>query len=267
MSDGLAVVLDVAGTLLRMYRVAKDIERDLLLESVITWELVMEKCGRALLVPQLDPAVLSRLRPEDSVSTLVAGREEAVEITCASSAISRAEALAVLRGSSARISEMQEAYCAVMRRCPDGYHTAGMIVDVDQGHVTHALSTGGRPFPGIGDVLSRLEEMGAEVYVASGDSMRSLIYLEDLGIDLKRIHPVASPTRKQEIVEELKERYGRVVMVGDGLNDLYALKAADLGILTVQQDSNPSLRLRQAADRIISDIRDLPDLLSCLGLG
>jgi Cu+-exporting ATPase len=54
-------------------------------------------------------------------------------------------------------------------------------------------------------------------------------------------------------------------MVGDGLNDLYALMAADLGVLTVQQDTHPALILRQAADKIILDIQELPNIVMALG--
>jgi soluble P-type ATPase len=155
-----------------------------------------------------------------------------------------------------------EVYGEVLARCPGNYHTAGMIVDVGLQEVVYALSTGGAPFPGLRDVLLYLKNHEADVYVASGDSMRSLASLKDLGIDLSRVYPISGPRRKKEIVVDLKNRYRQVVMVGDGLNDLYALRAADLGILTVQQDTRPTSKLLDAADKIILDIKELPKILT-----
>lgn len=43
MSCDLAVIFDVAGTMLEMYRVAKDLSKKVLVAGVITTELVMEK--------------------------------------------------------------------------------------------------------------------------------------------------------------------------------------------------------------------------------
>jgi Cu+-exporting ATPase len=72
---------------------------------------------------------------------------------------------------------------------------------------------------------------------------------------------VASPRQKCDLITSLKECYGKVVMIGDGLNDLHALKAADLGVLTVQQDSRPPQKLLRAADTMIKDIRELPETI------
>ncbi len=257
----LAVVMDVAGTILRMYRVAKDIRRGLMLERVVTWELIMEKGGRALVVPQMDPDIICTMRPDDPLVTVVQGREHLLAVSCSSGKLSKERAIDILSGSKAKVRDLQEVHQAVKARCPEKYRTAGMIVDDDRAEVVYTLSTGGVPFPGMKEVLLDLKQMGADVYVASGDSMRSLDCLEDLGIDLKRVYPVCSPKRKKEVVSDLKGRYGRVVMVGDGLNDIYALRAADLGILTVQQDTRPASALREAADVVINDIKELPKMV------
>ncbi|OPY54212.1 MAG: Soluble P-type ATPase-like phosphatase [Methanosaeta sp. PtaU1.Bin060] len=261
MSGDIAVVLDVAGTMLRMYRVAKDLGSGLLLKKVVTSELIMEKSGRALVVPQIRPDLLWRCPPDEPLSSLFKGKEAHIGISCSSSPISREQVASILLRSRAKVSDLQEVQVAVRARCPEEYQTTGMIVDEDLHDVTHVISTGGTPFPGLCGVLREIESIGADIYVASGDSMRSLVNLKGYGIDLGRVYPVASPKRKQEIVMELKERYGSVVMVGDGLNDLYALRAADLGVLSVQQDSQPALNLVLAADEIMGDIKELPGIL------
>jgi Cu+-exporting ATPase len=256
-----AVVMDVAGTILKMYRVAKDIGRGIILEKVVTWELMMEKKGRALVVPQLEADLIFSCRPDDTLGTLISGREELLEISCASSYITRDDAVQIVRRTHAKVRDLQEVHLAVKSRCPDNYHTTGMIVDKDLREVVYVLSTGGVPFPGLKNVLLDLKHLGADVYVASGDSMRSLVNLKELGIDLLRVYPVSSPLRKKEIVVDLKNKYRQVIMVGDGLNDIYALRAADLGILTVQQDTRPAFQLLEAADEIIKDIRELPKII------
>jgi len=257
--------MDVAGTIMRMYRVAKDISRDVILERVVTSDLIMEKGGRALVVPQIDPDAIISHHPHDPVGVLVRGREEFVKISCSSSQISRDEALRILKKSLIKVRDLQEACAMVKARCPGEYRTAGLIIDRDLGEIVYALSTGGIPFPGLEEVLLDLEAMGADVYLASGDSRRSLKCLVDLGIDPSRINPVANPQRKKEIVTELKKRYRQVVMVGDGLNDIYALRAADLGVLTIEQHTHPSPRLLDSADAIIKSIRDLPGIIKKSG--
>ncbi len=261
MAKDLAVVLDVAGTMLKMYRVAKDIPRGIIMKKVVTWELIMEKRSRALVVPQIDPSKIASCPPQEPVGLLINGRENSIEISCSSAPISREEAVSILQHSKAKVADIQEVYRAVLSKCPNKYQTTGMIVDIDLGDIAYAISTGGTPFPGLKNVLSNIQSMGADVYVASGDSSRSLMRLADLGIKPERFYPVSDPRRKQEIVLELKDKYGKVVMVGDGLNDLYALEAADLGVLSVQQDSRPSSGLISAADEVMKDILELPGIL------
>src|SRR5512137_1451638 len=131
MCKELAVVMDVAGTMLRMYRVAKDIEKDAILVNVVTWQLIMEKKGRVLVVPQMDPDLILSCRPDDTMGLLIDGREQLLEISCASSPITRDEAIRILGSSHAKVRDLGEVYQEVLSRCPGNYHTAGIIVDVD----------------------------------------------------------------------------------------------------------------------------------------
>jgi soluble P-type ATPase len=262
MSCDLAVIFDVAGTMLQMYRVAKDVSKNDLMEGIVTTELVMEKGGRALVIPQLDPEEVMGALPEMPLSTFFRGRERNVKISCSSTEVSEQEVIPVLLSSRVVVRNLQETLTAVCARCPRFYYTTGLIVDVETEKVTHSVSTGGRPFPALEAVLEELEDMGAAIYVASGDSMRSLSNLTRCrGIKEDRIYPASKPRQKEKIVKCLKKDYRHVVMVGDGLNDQYALEAADLGVLTIQQDSRPGVELIEAADEIIDDIRKLPELV------
>jgi len=254
----LDVVMDVAGTILRMYCVAQDIKSGAIIEGVITWKLIVKNKGRALVVPQMDPEVISSFTPDDRLGKVIAGREEMLAISCSSSPISREDAIDIILCTQARIGDLMDVHARVKARCPGNYHTAGMIIDVLCREVIYAISTGGVPFAGMKEVICDLNGMGADIFVASGDSMRSLSRLQDLGISLCQIYPVSSPIKKKEIVEDLKKRYRRVIMVGDGLNDIYALQSADLGVLTVQQDTHPAKELLSSANEIIKDIRELP---------
>lgn len=254
----LAVVFDVAGTLLRMYRVAKDLQNKIIIERVVTWELIMQKRGRALVVPQLDPSFILNSDPKTPLSAVCRGREEHIEISCSSSPVSRESAIDIIMASRACMGDLLDSHLAVRSKCPDLYLTTGIVVDCEMEDVTFIISTGGVPYKGLDLVLRDLWSMDAEIFVASGDSMRSLINLTAFGIDEDHIFSVSSPRRKERIVQDLKDRFHTVVMVGDGLNDIYAFKASDLGVLTMQQDTKPAPALIEASDLIIRDIRELP---------
>lgn len=83
--------------------------------------------------------------------------------------------------------------------------------------------------PGVGDVVARLKESGVTTIMLTGDNERSACAIAaELGID--EYHAALLPTDKVGLVRTLREKYGSVAMVGDGINDAPAMAASNVGI-------------------------------------
>jgi Cd2+/Zn2+-exporting ATPase len=77
--------------------------------------------------------------------------------------------------------------------------------------------------------LNYFNERGIATVMITGDNALTAKAIgEDLGIT--KIYANVLPEEKQNIVKELKETYGLVAMIGDGINDAPALVEATLGI-------------------------------------
>jgi Cd2+/Zn2+-exporting ATPase len=78
-------------------------------------------------------------------------------------------------------------------------------------------------------VVSDLKRMNIQTEMLTGDNSRVAHRLaEQAGLD--RYDAGLLPEDKVNIIEQLSKRYGRVVMVGDGVNDAPALATAHVGI-------------------------------------
>lgn len=77
--------------------------------------------------------------------------------------------------------------------------------------------------------IARLHELGLVVAMLTGDRGATAKALAaEIGVDL--VYGDLLPQEKVEHVRALRERYGSVAMVGDGVNDAPALAAATVGI-------------------------------------
>lgn len=78
------------------------------------------------------------------------------------------------------------------------------------------------------NVIERLKALNITPIILSGDRNNTVLNIADK-IGIKKVFSEVLPHQKYEIIEELKKE-GKVVFVGDGINDALSLKAADIGI-------------------------------------
>ena len=79
-----------------------------------------------------------------------------------------------------------------------------------------------------GQAISELKNMGIRTVMLTGDNRRTALSVaKQIGID--EVVSDVLPGDKAEVVEKLR-KYGKVAMVGDGINDAPALTQADIGI-------------------------------------
>ena len=76
--------------------------------------------------------------------------------------------------------------------------------------------------------IARLKEMGLRVVLLTGDNSRAANYIgTQVGAD--EVVAEVLPGDKADVVRSIQEKGGRVIMVGDGINDAPALTQADVG--------------------------------------
>lgn len=92
-----------------------------------------------------------------------------------------------------------------------------------------------------------LRSMAIPCVVLSGDNLAKVQAVQSL-VAIDELYADADPAQKLRILAQLKQRYGNVLMVGDGLNDAPALAAADISIAL----SHASAMSLQSADFVLT---------------
>lgn len=268
----IAVVFDSAGTLLRTWRTAKNVLTGEVMPEVQTTTLTTESPDRVLTMLPIRPRDVMAEPAEMVLSAYLVTHGFSFAISCANRPVSSEEVGAALFGDRrARVGDLQDCIRAVWACCrtePAVALNAGVIMNLSLPGIEYTIATGGVPFPGAIEAVQGLSALGADVYVASGDRVEKLLPMTRLlGIPDDRVHGTATPSGKAALVRELRERYDRVVMVGDGENDVAAMGESDLGILSLQQPGERSGTVRSAAGATITDLIQVVGIAASLAKG
>jgi Cu+-exporting ATPase len=261
-----AVVFDSAGTLLRTYRIAKDVRTGELLLDVETTMLTYADPDRVLCVLHGHSRDFMKASPDLLVSDFIRDHDIAFGISCTRKVIEKEAVKSILHDDrQAKIGDMQECMRFIWSEIRDQEIVAlnnGLIVHTGLMIIEFCVTAGGTPFPGAQEAISALHRRGVFTYIASGDREAKLERMADyLGIPRDRVFGVATPAMKEKIVRDLKQQYDIVMMVGDSINDLKAMRAADIAILSNQQPSVKPHELVSEADYCIRDLRMVPDIV------
>ncbi|MDG6257583.1 MAG: HAD-IC family P-type ATPase [Methanomicrobiaceae archaeon] len=268
----IAVVFDSAGTLLRTFRVAKDIRKGEIIEDVETTTLAYSCEERALVTLYLHSMDVMEAPAEQLLSEFLTSRQIGFGIACAWQVVTAEDVAAILyHDRLASVGDLQDCIRRVWGICKREVVVAlasGVMINQMMEAIEYTITSGGRPFGGARETIRELHKMGIASYVASGDRTDKLVRMADyLGIPHDNVHGVATPSIKAQVVRDLKSQYDTVVMVGDGINDLTALREADVAILSEQQSCNKPQALIDAADHIVRSVTEVADIVRKLQCG
>jgi len=258
----IAVVFDSAGTLLHTFRIAKDVISGEMFPDIETTMLTFADPDRVLCVIHGHSRGIMQAPADQLVSAYLKEQGVGFGISCTRRVV-EAEVIGTILScdAHARMGDMQECMRIIWSKIREEAVVAlnsGVIVHTGKGMIEFVVTAGGTPFTGARDTIRELHRLGVATFIASGDREAKLERMADyLGIPRDRVFGVATPTMKERIVRDLKETYSLVVMVGDSINDLLAMRAADLAVLTEQQCTQKHEELIAAANHRITDVRDV----------
>lgn len=127
---------------------------------------------------------------------------------------------------------IREAYKKALSHCSSELGACVAVVFNQEGKITDVVGLGGKLYPDVKESVKAMQEEGVDVYLATGNCKEMTFKCTDL-LNIPRHAGIfdASPEEKRELVRRLRGFYGAVVMVGNDINDLIAMREADLSVL------------------------------------
>lgn len=255
-----AVVFDNSGTLIKRYRAIKNLKTGLICDDQSTIDIVDHDVNRALVVLQTDPSkCIINAISDQTIHHFMVKNKLKFDISYSASDVDKKDVLDIIKNDQTRVSDIQDTVHVVIKK---HYNVqicsgSGFIMNIDTGEIEFTITSGGKLFKEVPEVVKELKRRDVEIYVASGDRTKSLEELAQfIHIPHDNICGTADSRRKKEIVKHLKKKY-KVMMVGNSSNDLLAIGEADIGVLTLQQKEKVPEKVYDEADVVVHNLKDI----------
>lgn len=259
-----AVVFDNSGTLIERYRVIKDVMSGNIFTDINSLDLIDQTDSLALVVLQYNTNKLLELDSNTLLSDVIKEYDIDFDVSFTNIETTKDEIKNILLNeNSAVVSDITDGFPILRKKVPNMELCNGsaVIIDVHLGTISYTITSAGKLFDGVVDTVEDLKSQGYEIFLASGDRKGAINRLADmLDISLDNAHGSVSTRGKCEVVKSLQDEGYKVMMVGDGLNDVLAFKRADVSVLTIEQQEEVSPKLMDKTDYIIEDIREVKDI-------
>ncbi|MFX0097336.1 MAG: HAD family hydrolase [Candidatus Hodarchaeota archaeon] len=264
------MVFDVSGTLLEPAVVIRDIHSGRMAENIELnsgkqisgFDFLSSNPQYALAALDIDPGVISdEINHYQKISTFIKENEISIYSLYSEGDLSEEEILAaILSDNTVTIHDYKEAINTLKNTHEiEWLLTLMILVDVLAKKMPYIGVVGGKTFPKVQDLIKILKDMEISIYLASGEQRNSLERVgEHIGVEKDFIYSNANAGQKGEIIESLKREFDFVIMVGNSLNDIMAMKKAQIAILNKQYSGlKTDKRLLEVSDFTVAAIEEL----------
>ncbi|WP_295615430.1 HAD family hydrolase [uncultured Methanobrevibacter sp.] len=259
-----AIVFDNSGTLLERFRVIKDVSTCEFITNINSLDLIDSCINAALVVLQFNTSRLKDMDENMQISDFVLENDIEFEISYSSTDVSKEDIVAIFEKDNAVLKDISDTFPLLKERVPNMELCNGsaVIVDIEEEKIAYTITSAGQLFSGVKDTIAKLQDNDIDVFIASGDRSGAIKMLADItGIPKDHAFPTANTQRKAEIVGNLQDEGYKVMMVGDGPNDVLAFQQADSAVLTIEQhDGEFPEKLSDYADFVIEEISEVLEI-------
>ncbi len=253
-----AVVFDNSGTLIERYRVVKDVISGNIFTDINSLEIIDAADSLALVVLQFNTNRLLKMDPNTLISHVIKKFDIDFDISFSNRQVSKSEVKEILDSeTTSTISDITDGFDILREKIPymELCNGSALIVDMDLGQVVYTITSAGKFFPKVFETVETLKSRGIEIFIASGDRKGAINRLANmLDVPEDNAYGTVSTRGKCEVVSILQDAGYKVMMVGDGLNDILAFSRADVSVLTIEQQEEVSPKMMDKTDYVIEDI-------------